>query len=162
MVCSIPKLFTMDVPIASSKSRHLVRNGAMDPCVHLGEAMCSRFLLFLLPALATQAAPTSGWTLAGQERFLRTARVVNEVYAGKGINDSKKAMLTDGRRKHLAHIQFIDIYKPLFKGKDGSEEKDFKDTWKFNVAAYRMARLLGLAHMTPPSVQRMVDGKPAS
>ena len=124
--------------------------------------MCAQVLFVLLPLLAAQAAPTPRWTIADQERFLREARISNAVYAGKGINDSKKATLSDGRRQHLAHIQFIDIYKPVFKGEDGSEEKDFKDTWKFNVAAYRLARMLGLAHMIPPSVQRTVDGKPAS
>jgi hypothetical protein len=108
------------------------------------------------------SVPTARWTIVEQERFLRTARIVSEEYAGKGINDSKKAVLTDGRRKHLAHVQFIDLHQPVFKGQDGSEEKDFKDTWKFNVAAYRLARLLGLAHMMPPSVQRTVDGKQAS
>ena len=124
--------------------------------------MCARALLVVIPALLANAAPSDRWTIPEQERFLRTARVLNESYAGKGINDSKKAILTDGRRRHQAHIQFIDIYQPLFKGKDGSEEKDFKDTWKFNVAAYRLARLLGLTNMVPPSVERTVDGKPAS
>ena len=125
-------------------------------------AMCARFLLVITPVLALHAAGPAKWTIADQERFLRTARILSVEYAGKGINDSKKAVLTDGRRKHLAHIQFIDIYKAVFKGQDGSEEQDFKDTWKFNVAAYRLARLLGLAEMVPPSVQRTVDGKPAS
>jgi hypothetical protein len=120
--------------------------------------MRARILFALFPALI---APPR-WTIPEQERLLRTGRILSKVYAGKGINDSKKAVLSDGRRRHLAHIQFIDIYQPVFKGKDGSEEKDFKDTWKFNVAAYRLARLLGLAHMVPPSVQRTVDGKPAS
>jgi hypothetical protein len=124
--------------------------------------MRARIVVALIPALLAGAVPSTRWTIPDQERFLRTARILSEAYAGKGINDSKKAVLTDGRRKHVAHIQFIDIYQPLFKGKDGSEEKDFKDTWKFNVAAYRLARLLGLAHMVPPSVQRTVDGKPAS
>jgi hypothetical protein len=124
--------------------------------------MRARILFALLPVLAIQAATPARWTVPEEERFLRTARILDEVYAGKGINDSKKATLTDGRRKHLAHIQFIDIYQPVFKGKDGSEEKDFKDTWKFNVAAYRLSKLLGLSHMVPPSVQRTVDGKQAS
>src|SRR4051812_33433902 len=105
--------------------------------------MYARLLFALLPALVLHAAPATRGILAGEERFLRTARILDEAYAGKGINNSKKATLTDGRRQHLAHIQFIDIYQPLFKGKDGSEEKDFKDTWKFNVAAYRLAKLLG-------------------
>jgi hypothetical protein len=140
----------------------LVRSGALATRVHLAFPMYARILFALMPAIVLHAASPARWTASEQERFLRTARILNEDYAGKGINDSKKAMLTDGRRKHLAHIQFIDIYQPLFKGKDGSEEKDFKDTWKFNVAAYRLARLLGLAHMVPPSVQRTVDGKQAS
>lgn len=126
--------------------------------------MCARVLAACCSATLFAAAATAPvrWTPSDQERFLRTARILSEAYAGKGINGSKKAMLTDGRRRHAAHIQFIDVYKPLFKGKDGSEEKDFKDTWKFNVAAYRLAKLLGLAHMTPPSVERTVDGKQAS
>lgn len=125
--------------------------------------MYARALAFFTTvALYAASTPGAKWTLADQERFLRTARILTEVYAGKGINDTKKAMLTDGRRRHQAHIQFIDIYQPLFKGKDGSEEKEFKDTWKFNVAAYRLAKLLHIADMVPPSVQRTVDGKPAS
>lgn len=126
--------------------------------------MCARLpLVFALaPALLLHAAGPDRLSLPAQERFLRTARILSVEYAGKGINDSKKAILTDGRRKHPAHIQFIDVYKPVFKGQDGSEEKDFKDTWKFNVAAYRLARMLGIANMVPPSVQRTVDGKPAS
>jgi hypothetical protein len=50
----------------------------------------------------------------------------------------------------------------LFKGKDGSTEKDFKDSWKFNVAAWRLAKLLGLTNMVPVAVARVVDGKPSA
>ncbi len=112
--------------------------------------------------LVGHATVPEKWTLPQEERFLSTARILSESYAGKGITDSKKAMLTDGRRTHAAHIQFIDVYMPLFKGKDGSTEEDFKDSWKFNVAAYRLAKLLHLTDMVPASVARMVDGKPAS
>src|SRR5207302_376780 len=98
------------------------------------------------------ARNTGGWTTAEEERFLIEARIVSEGPAGKGIGNSKKAMLTDGRRSHAAHIQQIDIYMPEFLGKDGSREKDFKDSWKFNVAAYRLARLLNLTDMVPVSV----------
>src|SRR5262249_33594883 len=59
-------------------------------------------------------------------------------------------------------ITSIDISMPLFKGKDGSEERDFRDSWKFNVAAYRLAKLLHLTSMVPVSVARVVDGKPSS
>jgi hypothetical protein len=115
-------------------------------------------------AVVLFAAPgsTDNWTLAQKEHFLLTAQIESEQYAGKGLTNSQKAMLTDGRVSHLAHIQSIDIYQPLFKGKDGSTEQDFKDSWKFNVAAYRLAKLLGLTFMTPVSVERTVNGKPSA
>jgi hypothetical protein len=45
---------------------------------------------------------------------------------------------------------------------DGSFERDFKDTWKFNVAAYRLAKLLHLTNMVPVAVTREYDDKPAA
>jgi hypothetical protein len=121
-----------------------------------------RNFLLLAALIAPVIAGTESWSPAQKERFLATARIESEALAGKGITKSMKATLTDGRRTHLAHIQWIDQYMPLFKGKDGSEERDFKDSWKFNVAAYRLAKLLNLTDMVPPSVARQVDGKPAS
>ena len=35
---------------------------------------------------------------------------------------------------------------------------NFRDTWKFNIAAYRLGRMLGLADMIPPSVERKFSG----
>jgi hypothetical protein len=113
-------------------------------------------------ALLVGASDSGQWSLAEQEHFLLTAQIESTTAAGKGLTGSQKAILSDGVRTHAAHIQSIDIYKPLFKGKDGSQEPDFKDTWKFNVAAYRLAKLLHLTNMVPVSVARTVDGKPAS
>lgn len=102
------------------------------------------------------------WSPAQQERFLLTGRILSETANGKGIAGTKRAMMTDGRVTHAVHLQFIDQYMPLFKGKDGSTEQDFKDTWKFNVAAWRLGKLLHLTDMMPACVARPVDGKPAS
>ena len=112
--------------------------------------------------IAPVVAGTDSWSPAQKEHFLEAARIEGEAPAGKGITKSMKATLTDGRRTHPAHIQWIDDYRPLFKGKDGSEERDFRDSWKFNVAAYRLAKLLNLTGMVPVSVARTVDGRPAS
>jgi hypothetical protein len=117
------------------------------------------FASVLIAGFLRAQAPHSGWTTADQERFLLTARIESEEPAGKGLNKTLKVMLSDGRRSHAAHLQTIDIYMPLFKGQDGSQEKDFKDTWKFNVAAWRLAELLHLEYMTPPCVARTADGK---
>jgi hypothetical protein len=121
---------------------------------------------FALPLVAgllfAQPSPTSNWSLAQKEQFLLTATILNEQFAGKGITNSQKATLSDGQVTHTAHIQSIDIYTPLFKGKDGSREQDFKDSWKFNVAAYRLAKLLNLGDMVPVSVPRVVNNRPSS
>ena len=107
-------------------------------------------------------ASLSAWTPPQEEQFLLTARIENAVTVDKGIAHTQKVTLTDGRRTHPAHVQTIDIYMPLFKGKDGSEEKEFKDCYKFNVAAYHLAKLLHLDYMVPVSVIRTIDGKQAA
>ncbi len=121
---------------------------------------------FALPLIAgllfAQPSSTSNWSLAQKEQFLLTATILNEQFAGKGTTNSQKAMLSDGQVTHTAHIQSIDVYTPLFKGKDGSREQDFKDSWKFNVAAYRLAKLLNLGDMVPVSVSRVVNDRPSS
>jgi hypothetical protein len=116
----------------------------------------------LLLAQPASNTPTAAWTLAQKEHFLLVADIGQEQYAGKGITKSQKAIFTADGVSHAAHIQSIDVYQPLFKGKDGTQEQDFKDTWKFNVAAYRLAKMLNLADMVPVSVERMVDGKESS
>ena len=97
-----------------------------------------------------------------REHFLATATILGQEPIAKGLTKSKKAILTDGHITHAAQIQTVDIYMPLFKGVDGSEQREFKDSWKFNVAAYRLAKLLHLTDMVPVSVERMVDGNPAA
>ena len=40
-------------------------------------------------------------------------------------------------------------------------EVDFKDTYRYNIAGYRLSRLLGLDNV-PMSVERKINGKPAA
>ncbi|WP_410960109.1 hypothetical protein, partial [Salmonella sp. SAL4434] len=47
-----------------------------------------------------------------------------------------------------------------FKSKQGVEF-NFRDSWRYNVAGYRMDRLLDIG-MTPPSIERYYQNKPAS
>jgi hypothetical protein len=114
------------------------------------------------PTVSKRTPKPERWTVEEQEDFLATADIVSVRQLGTGFTKSQKAVLSDGKRSHPAHIQAVDIYMPLFKGQDGSQEKDFKDSWKFNVAAYRLAKMLGLTHMVPVSVPRVVNGKTGS
>jgi hypothetical protein len=47
----------------------------------------------------------------------------------------------------------------VWKGAEGTIEKNFRDSWKYNIAAYRIGKLLGIGDMIPMSVEREVDGK---
>ena len=53
---------------------------------------------------------------------------------------------------HDVHIQTIDEWKREFRSSKGIE-MNFRDKWHFNVAAYRIDRLLGLG-VVPVTVER--------
>ena len=101
-----------------------------------------------LPALQPAPAPTD----AEIERFLSTARVARTRSTEKGVTNSLRATLTDGKLTHDAHIQTVEITKREFHGNRGVEF-NFRDSWSFNVAAYKLDRLLGL-NLVPVSVKR--------
>jgi hypothetical protein len=95
------------------------------------------------------------------EIFLKTAPIISKKVLDTGTTGSMKASLSDGKVTHDVHIQCLDIYKPVWKGTEGTLEKNFRDSWKYNIAAYRLAKMLGI-EMVPMSVERLVDGKPCS
>jgi hypothetical protein len=99
------------------------------------------------------AAATPALSVEQIETFLLEATIVNSRKIGKGVTGSRVATLTDGRVTHDAHIQDVDILRP--------NDRNFKDHWRYNIAAYRLARLLGLANV-PVSVERRVDDIPSA
>jgi len=116
-------------------------------------------LVLLAPAASAQTAATvTNLTPDQQEAFLTTAKVVKTREASKGITLTRRATLSDGNLTHDASIQTIDERKAQFETPMG-KELNFRDTFKFNIAAYRLGRLLGLGGMIPPSVQRTYSGR---
>jgi hypothetical protein len=105
------------------------------------------------PAAAPAAAATPATPLLSDtemERFLTHAKVVKTKGTKKGVTDSTQATMSDGALTHDAHIQTIDEYKREFRSALGVE-LDFRDSWTYNVAAYRLDRMIGL-NMVPVSV----------
>jgi hypothetical protein len=94
------------------------------------------------------------------EEFLLRARVQSTRAIGRGVTDARRATLTDGELTHDAQIQTVDESKLVFQGTRGVE-MNFKDSYRFNVAAYRLARLLGLNNV-PVSVARTLNAKPGA
>jgi hypothetical protein len=94
------------------------------------------------------------------EQFLREAKVIKTKTVGKGVTGSLRATLSDGTMTHDAQIQSIDEKKTQFEAA-GAAEFNFEDSWKFNVAAYRVDRLIGL-QMVPVSIPRAWKGQPSA
>jgi hypothetical protein len=101
------------------------------------------------PVPASAASPLSDTDI---EHFLLNAKVIKTKGAGKGVTGSIRATLSEGTLTHDAHIQIIDESKREFRSAQGVEF-NFRDSWMFNVAAYRINRLLGL-DLVPVSVAR--------
>lgn len=91
-------------------------------------------------------------TRAQKEKFLLEAKVVNTHEVPEGVTGTLRATLDDGTLTHDASIQVIDEHRLRLQTPRYSEI-NFKDTWKFNVAAYKLDRLLGL-NMVPVTVER--------
>ena len=109
------------------------------------------------PALVDKPASLSD---AETEQFLLKGEVLRSRGAGKGITGSLRATMQLGTLTHDAHIQMIDESKREFRSKDGTEF-NFRDSWTFNVAAYRIDRLIGLG-LVPVSVERRWRSTPAA
>jgi hypothetical protein len=117
-------------------------------------------LVLAAPVAAVAQPAAAPLTDAQIEQFLKTAKVVRTRELDKGVTASVRAILTDGTFTHDAHIQTIDESKHEFKG-GPVPEFDFRDKWQFNVAAYRIDRLLGL-NLVPVSVERIWNGRPGA
>ena len=86
-----------------------------------------------------------------------SAKITRTKDAKKGVTGTSQVTLSDGTLTHDASVQTIDESKQFFLGEIG-----FKDTYKFNIAGWKLARLIGIDDMVPPSVKRSYMGKTAS
>ena len=125
-------------------------------------ALCGAPLIIAQEAQAPAPAASSAVSLsdAEMERFLTKARIVKTKSAPKGVTNSVRATLSDGTMTHDAHIQTIDEYKREFRTAM-AVEFDFRDSWQFNIAAYKLDRLLGLG-LVPVSVAGRYRSAPAA
>jgi hypothetical protein len=94
---------------------------------------------------------------AQMEQFLLHANVLRTRGVSTGITGTQRATLSDGKLTHDASVQTVDIYKASFQTARGTE-LNFRDSYKYNIAAYRLDRLLAL-NMIPVSVERSIQGK---
>jgi hypothetical protein len=106
-------------------------------------------LVLSAPAHGRQqpATPSSLDTRDEREAFLAKARFATD--APTDGRSSWRAGFDDGTRRHDASVVTDDGSGPT------------RRNYRFNVAAYELDKLLGL-DLVPPTVERFVDGRPAS
>jgi hypothetical protein len=110
------------------------------------------------PAVTLAAIPVSD---ADRERFLLEGVVIRTRSAPSGVTDSTRATLRLGSFEHDAHIQTIDEKRNQVSFSGGDIDVDFRDSYRNNVAAYRLDRLLGLG-MVPVTVVRSHQSRKAA
>ena len=119
--------------------------------------------LLLSPAVQSQtsdSAASAKLSDAEAEKFLLEAKIIKAKGVSTGITGTRRGTLSDGRLTHDASIQTVDIYKASFQTARGTE-LNFRDSYKYNIAAYRLDRMLNLG-MVPVSVERKVKGRTAA
>jgi hypothetical protein len=94
-------------------------------------------------------------------QFLLTAKVVKSQRSKKGITNPWRLTLTDGTVTHDASFQTIDEHKATMQLASGTE-LGFVDSYKYNIAAYQLAELLGIDDMLPVYVERKWQGNSGS
>jgi hypothetical protein len=119
-------------------------------------ALAVACVLFL--SAADSIAQTAVSLTPDQQRtFLAEAKVIGSRPAGKGITGSLRLTLSDGVVTHDAGFQSIDDRMSVTEraqGKRRAGEANFVDSYKYNIAAYEIARLVGLDDMMPVTVER--------
>ena len=108
-----------------------------------------------------ESSPAAVLTPEEMEQFLLNAKVLETKSFSKGVTKARRVSMSDGRTTHDAQIQDVNIEKAIFEVDPKHTEINFKDSFRYNIAAYRLSRLLGLDNV-PVSVERTVDGKTAA
>lgn len=90
--------------------------------------------------------------------FLMKAKVIHSSHTAKGVTEPWHLTLSDGTVTHDANFQPIDEMKPVMQFADGHQEFNFKDSYKYDVAGYELAKLVGMDTMIPVTVERSWNG----
>jgi hypothetical protein len=96
------------------------------------------------------------------KQFLLSAKIIGAKESSKGITQPLRLTLSDGTLTHDASFQRIDQHKTNVQMQSGRVELNFVDSYKYNIAAYRLAEMLGIEDMLPVYVERNYKGESGS
>jgi hypothetical protein len=95
------------------------------------------------------------------EAFLGKAKITRAKEISLGVTLPRKLNLELQGVQHSAAFKSIDEYAPLKKFADGVQEANFQDSYRTEIAAYEIDKIIGLG-MVPTTVGRTFDGHPGS
>ena len=138
----------------------LRRTQALSAAVALAAALLSvGALTRVAHAQATLPAAVEPATADQQEVFLAKANVVAAKQLGKGVTNPWRLTLERDGVRHDAAFQAVDRSKDEVNFRSGRTERDFRDFFGYNIAAYKLARLLGYDDLVPATVERVWKGR---
>ena len=118
-------------------------------------------LVSLIYPSVLRAADEATLTKEQIENFLLTAKIIGNKQFGKGITHTYRLTLSDGTTTHDASFQSINENKATMQLATGTE-LGFVDSYRYNIAAFRLAELLGLDDIVPVYVERKWKGDSGS
>jgi hypothetical protein len=124
--------------------------------------LISAFLFILVWSDLVNAGDQPNLTKDQMKQFLLTAKVIASHQSSKGITSPWRLTLSDGTITHDASFQAIDEHKTSMQLATGGSELNFVDSYKYNIAAYALAELLGMDDMVPVYVERKWKGNAGS
>ena len=134
--------------------------------MYLPNILCRRLitlsLIFLFLASLATASDETSLTKEQIKHFLLTAKIIASKQSGKGVTHPWRLTLSDGTITHDASFQGINEFKSNVRFASGESELNFKDSYKYNIAAYSLAELLGIEDMLPVYVERKWKGDAGS
>src|SRR5690349_15866072 len=132
----------------------------MTPLLKRSLLLVAMFSVGLSPI--ARAADENSLTKEQMKEFLLTAKVVASKDSGKGITHPLRLTLSDGKITHDASFQAVDEHKSQMEFASGKTEFNFVDSYKYNIAAYHLAELLGIDDIMPVYVERKYAGNTGS
>jgi len=113
-------------------------------------------------AFAQPSSPARPLTPEDQLDFLRTAEIVKAAPIGKGVTRPFRLTLQRDGFTHDAAFQSVDERSSDSERREGvrrAGESAFVDAYRYNIAAYRLAVMLGIGDMVPVTAERSWSGR---